>query len=1232
MVPSALQATLSVDNTSFLKGLKQSQSAVDAFAVRATAKLGAINADRGFNKIHQQFNRAGSAAAQFTGKMEKMGNVFTGGLGLGVAAGGLALLAGGFTRAIEKAREFETGILSIAAAQQSAFDIMRDGKMLEGVEAFKASLSIADKANQVILERSTKNILTYREQLNAYLVSTAQASKIGLNVKEQLELSENLAVAAKAIGLSGQQISQQVRAVLGGANVQKTVLGSALGLTNADLKRMKEAGTLFDELMQKTSGFTAGSGFFENSIEGMLSQFENAIDIFLAGAGRKIAEAVRKPLDEIQKYLASEGGDKLGETLGKLFATVLEVLLAIAKSPAIPIIMKFLDFLGSWGAELTIIAIFSKLIVLMNRLVAGGLNFAQTLSRIAAHSTQAAAGVTALNAAASGGAAMGRGPNASGRFGGADGTKRGPTGLNSMGQVVPAVQNKAGRWVEEGTNKYVRGGGNYLSGGVIAQQEMKATQDAIDKSLKNQFKGIRASLANMDANAVVGKVGMAVMAYSLVEYGMRLITNQFDKDSPAGQALETGAKLASGAVGGGMLLSGVSKFSGAVGALGGAAISYLGSVTDSMQQAAQEAERAESALKAQLRVAPEAAKLREIQDKIDQQKSAMSGTGSTGPQTLLEILFRENNTVAELTDKGKQAALKRIKELEELYESTKAEGTATRRPKKIAADFNAGLKKTEDLMALLPETLNNSVKKSLVSLAQKLNKIQEAEDADIERLSRGGESPQATRDRLTNEVFRGGMDEIRKTLQSAALETTKLGFQLNDAGVSVKKAKQEFDNFNEDIPKTINEFQTKIGTAAETYLVSLTKGSDASKSVIDALQKRASAESETAALAHRYGINQTQALNALYGFESGTNAMTEANKVLKRRTEDAADAYRGAVADLNELRKSFRANAAEQDRLNQEENKLIADRAAAEDAYTDALRQAAMKQAMIGSDASNLLSERTSLIEANARAAAFAQEQLGISGVKSAEELDNIIRGNGKAVQDYFARFTDAAQESALAEYTDAQAAAVQITTDYNAKQAEFVQRFTELAEQRIAAEEAEQEIRSKLVKAEEEAQVKREEMNRAREAQELMLAEGYQRYIGEIYRTTEAMTAGQIAENGFNMGAAMRDYTQMLDGLGDETQKLRDNMSSASISFFEIDQKLKELKPQLAEAQANFLSATHNVLYGNTGKDVKMDVNVPIQVDATLQQIVDPAKLEKEVQGFIADYLRNQCRDVKRG
>lgn len=412
-----------VDNSRVPAGLSQFEAMVEARVRAIKTKLAGIQGlggefrpaggfVSGLNRLNNQLGANVIGANRFQHSLDRMAGTLNTGLGIGTAVGGLALLERSFSRAIEKARQFQTAQLSIAGAIQSSYKIQDpQGQEIKGFEGFQQAQLVASKINADIIKRQAKNILTYEEELGVFQSSIASGARKGLSPEQILDVSENVGIVAKTLGLHGEQIANAARLMLGGGvNVARSTVGRALGVSNSDIAG-RSGQELIDFIMARTKGFSAGQPEFEKSIEGILSTLEANLDVFFAKVGTKFFDKVSGPLDGLNDLFEGVEADKFADTLANLFGAGFSALQAIAESPAIPIITRFLEFLSKFGDELLLIGALSKLNTLLLGVAGSVTNLAQRMTSglvPAAHATATAMeGVGAAGAAAG---AASRGP------------------------------------------------------------------------------------------------------------------------------------------------------------------------------------------------------------------------------------------------------------------------------------------------------------------------------------------------------------------------------------------------------------------------------------------------------------------------------------------------------------------------------------------------------------------------------------------------------------------------------------------------------------------------------------------------------------------------------------------------------------------------------------------------------------------------------------------------------
>jgi hypothetical protein len=910
---SSFYATLGVDSKDLLQGLKTAQRSVDVFAAKTGTKLRTIalppTVGKGFAGLNKSLQLSTTAMDRFTNQASRMGNVFTGGLGLGILAGGLYSLTALFTRGVEKAQEFETGILSIAAAQQSAYEwTNKAGKAISGETSFLASLNTSFKINNALIDRAAKNILTYQEQLAAFRTGVPYLSRMTADWKVQIGLTERLAVAAKVLGQSGNQVAQQVRAILGGSNVQKSVLGSALGLTNSDVKAWKQAGTLIDELEKRLTGFQAGSSFFENSIEGIRAQFENTIDLFLADLGKGFIRNAKGSMKEFQAFLEGGGGKQLGKTLSQLFDNILKGLRTLAESPAIPILMRFMEFLAANADKIIVIGVWTKLLGVLTAVSRVALTAGANFFKMGQAGEKAATAATAAaNAAAVAGAAP-RGPNAAGR-------------LNSAAAAAAPMQGTLGLYPEKDprTGRFVKRPSVPVPPAPTGQmalfdpndssvyfQSIKKGNKSIAQNLaagwKKQMAGVQAKLAatmtQENFSNFLGKAGIAALAYGLIEaFGMgakSLLGNQAKEYT---HQIDGAMSTLQGAAVGFALGGPVGALAGAIAGLGKGIFDWGQSVLNDLEKARVAAEDATQEMMDKNPM------LRVIRDSKDKSRQLMDKIAEVNSSDLL-------------TDRAKSGIAGRLQgELareRQREADMRSSGTAQAKVRKAVDDFQKGAQEAVKgwegalkVLGLMPESLKKTLSTKFAEMMKRINEVKLLSDEDLASRGAPGEDSVGTRRRLMREVAMSGVEELNAASREAARDVTDMGISVRSAQFSLAASIEAYDRFFVNLPAEQANILNGLLNANKTYLDALSSTSTVLSQLRTALETRAKAEAEAAALAQQYGLTKPDVMNAFYGdVESSEDVMKKFVAEAKKNLADVTAEYRAGQASLTELNKA----------------------------------------------------------------------------------------------------------------------------------------------------------------------------------------------------------------------------------------------------------------------------------------------------------------------------------------
>ena len=167
--------------------------------------------------------------------------------------------------------------------------------------------------------KGTKRLQQNAMKFGVDMTALAQTTKAvlasglggGLNLKEVEEIALVGSIAVKTIGLDAKQSVQEIRdLVAGGIQAGSSTLAVALGIGNDDVKRWREAGTLFVELKKAFVGFADTAILKQNTLNGAWTIFVQKLQ--LAFANSSMFDQLKAKLTEISNAMGSIN-EKTGE-------------------------------------------------------------------------------------------------------------------------------------------------------------------------------------------------------------------------------------------------------------------------------------------------------------------------------------------------------------------------------------------------------------------------------------------------------------------------------------------------------------------------------------------------------------------------------------------------------------------------------------------------------------------------------------------------------------------------------------------------------------------------------------------------------------------------------------------------------------------------------------------------------------------------------------------------------
>ena len=130
------------------------------------------------------------------------------------------------------------------------------GNSVGSAEQLGVALGIAREQTAKLRQDSLRTVATFEQLLDTFQVSVGPGLAAGLDLDEVRQLTVDISQAAAALGVPQNQLAEEVRSLLSGTiQARTTRIATALGISNEDVRRLKETGELFDFLEEKFSGF-----------------------------------------------------------------------------------------------------------------------------------------------------------------------------------------------------------------------------------------------------------------------------------------------------------------------------------------------------------------------------------------------------------------------------------------------------------------------------------------------------------------------------------------------------------------------------------------------------------------------------------------------------------------------------------------------------------------------------------------------------------------------------------------------------------------------------------------------------------------------------------------------------------------------------------------------------------------------------------------------------------------
>lgn len=297
---------LKTDLAGLSKPTSAGQAAVTAKAT-ATAQAQAVNAKTaaGLNNLTAASNTATTSGNNLFFTFRRLFGVLAAFTVARKVVGFFTDLIAGTIEANANIEQLTLGIGAIIAAVGT----VRDATGAQVSAAQSLSLGQAEARRQLGLLRTDalQTTATFEQLAGAFQTALAPGLNAGLSVDNIRKVVVEASQAALAVGATQNQLPTELRQILSGTIQGRTnKIAVGLGITNEDIQRAKEAGTLVQLLDTRFSAFNEAGKETANTFEGLLTNVKSAFSLLATSAGLGFFDSVKGILRDVQNLITKK--------------------------------------------------------------------------------------------------------------------------------------------------------------------------------------------------------------------------------------------------------------------------------------------------------------------------------------------------------------------------------------------------------------------------------------------------------------------------------------------------------------------------------------------------------------------------------------------------------------------------------------------------------------------------------------------------------------------------------------------------------------------------------------------------------------------------------------------------------------------------------------------------------------------------------------------------------------
>jgi len=226
------------------------------------------------------------------------------GAGIGAALGFAAALA---AATVATTKFIEEGVKLNGELEKVKIQLAGTFQQFDpAIKNFDASLKVADAAMALITQKANEHQISQVNLAKSFSATSAVLSNAGVSFRNQINLVTQLEQAQRALGITNQQLVQELNQIFEG-NVRATnILAQKLDLNKKEVESLRQTGELYDTVSQGLQKFAqAGDELRNSSLDGQMERIKTALENLAIEA----AKPFLKPATDAAKALADALND-----------------------------------------------------------------------------------------------------------------------------------------------------------------------------------------------------------------------------------------------------------------------------------------------------------------------------------------------------------------------------------------------------------------------------------------------------------------------------------------------------------------------------------------------------------------------------------------------------------------------------------------------------------------------------------------------------------------------------------------------------------------------------------------------------------------------------------------------------------------------------------------------------------------------------------------------------------